>query len=59
MIDGAFTGRFDQVGHLLLGRAWPATFTAGTAVVCRRRIGAARPLTGPAMVAFGRAGVDR
>ena len=37
MIDGAFTGRFDQVGYLLLGLAWLAAFTAATAVVFRRR----------------------
>ena len=50
MVDGAFTDRFDQLGSLLLGLAWLAAFTAGTVVVFRRRIEAARPLTGSAMV---------
>ena len=59
MLDGAFTGRFDQVGYLLLSLAWLAAFTAGTAVVFRRRIGAARRPTGPALVGAGRAGGDR
>ena len=42
MIDGAFTAHFDQVGYLLLGLAWLAAFTTVTAVVFRRRTGAAR-----------------
>jgi len=39
LIDGAFTARFDEVGYLLLGLAWPAALTAATAVVFRRRTG--------------------
>ncbi|HVT78623.1 MAG TPA: hypothetical protein VHD87_16405, partial [Acidimicrobiales bacterium] len=42
MIDGAFTGRFDQFGALVLGLAWLAAFSLATTVVFRRRIGATR-----------------
>jgi len=42
MIDGAFTGRFDRLGSLLLGLGWLAGFSVVTAVVFQRRIGAAR-----------------
>lgn len=42
MIDGAFTGRFDQVGYLLLAVAWLAAFTAATVVVFQRRTATAR-----------------
>ncbi len=37
MIDGAFTGRFDQVRYLLLGLVWLAAFTIATATVYQRR----------------------
>jgi len=47
LIDAAFTGRFDQVGSLLLGLAWLAAFTAATAVVFQRRNRAARPQPEP------------
>lgn len=42
MIDGAFTGGFDQVGYLLLAVAWLAPFTAATVVVFQRRTATAR-----------------
>ncbi len=37
MIDGAFTGRFDQLGYLLLGLGWLAAFTTATVAVFHRR----------------------
>ena len=43
LIDGAFTGRFDQVGYLLLGLAWLVAFGVATVIVFERRTGAARP----------------
>ena len=43
MIDGAFTGRFDQVGYLLLGLAWLAAFTVATSAVFHHRTGVAQP----------------
>ena len=42
MIDGAFTGRFDQFGYLLVGLAWLAALTAAAATVFRLRTGIAR-----------------
>lgn len=46
LIDGAFTGRFDELGALLLGVAWLGAFTAVTVVVFRRRTGGAPAVTG-------------
>ena len=40
MIDGAFTGRFDELGSLLLGLGWLAAFAVVTVMVFRRRTGA-------------------
>ena len=37
MIDGAFTGRFDEVRYLLLGLAWLCAFTIATATVYQQR----------------------
>ena len=37
LIDGAFTGRFDQLGYLLLALGWLAAFTTATVVVFHRR----------------------
>ncbi len=37
LIDGAFTGRFDEVRFLLLGLAWLVVFTVATAMVYQRR----------------------
>ena len=37
MIDGAFTGRFDEVLYLALGLGWFGAFTIATAVVYQRR----------------------
>ena len=43
LIDGAFTGRSDQLGDLVLGLAWLAAFSAAATMVFRRRVGVARP----------------
>ena len=37
MIDGAFTGRFDEVFYLALGLGWFGAFTIATAMVYQRR----------------------
>ena len=37
MIDGAFTGRFDEVLYLALGLGWFGAFTIATAMVFQRR----------------------
>ena len=42
MIDGAFTGRFDQPGYLLLSLAWLAVFVAAATAVFGRQMRAAR-----------------
>lgn len=42
MIDGAFTGRFDQLGYLALGLVWLAAFSAATTMIFRHRILAGR-----------------
>lgn len=42
MIDGAFTGHFDQAGSLMLGLGWLAVFSAATTVVFHNRTGRAR-----------------
>ena len=42
MIDGAFTGRFDEIGYLVLGLGWLATFVVATTAVFDRRMRAAR-----------------
>ena len=41
LIDGAFTGRFDETGGLLLGLAWFAAFAATAAAVFQHRTGTA------------------
>ena len=53
MIDGAFTGRFDQFGYLLLGLAWLAAFSVATTIVFRRQIGAAPAPTRSLRLASG------
>ncbi len=45
MIDGAFTGRFDEVWYLLLGLAWLAAFGVATTAVFGRRTPTARTVT--------------
>ncbi len=42
MIDGAFTGRFDEVRYLVLGLGWLVAFTVATVSVYQRRTGSAR-----------------
>ena len=42
LIDGAFTSRFDEVGHLLLGLAWLSALTAVATAVFHRRTGSKR-----------------
>ena len=42
MLDGAFTGHFDQIGYLLLGLFWLATLTTAATAVFRRRTGPAQ-----------------
>lgn len=37
LIDAAFTGRFDEVGYLLLGFGWLSALTAAATVVFHRR----------------------
>jgi len=41
LIDGAFTGRFDEGAYLLLALAWLAGLAAAAAIVFQRRIGTA------------------
>jgi len=41
LIDGAFTGRFDEGPYLLLALAWLAGLAAAAAIVFQRRIGTA------------------
>ncbi|MBI4932941.1 MAG: ABC transporter permease [Actinobacteria bacterium] len=43
MIDGAFTGHFDQIRGLLLGLAWLGGLSAMAATVFQRRTGKAAP----------------
>jgi len=43
LIDGAFTGRFDETAYLLLGLAWLAALMVASAAVFHRRTGTARP----------------
>lgn len=42
LIDGAFTGQFDEVGYLLLGLAWLTVLTAVTTALFHRRTGSTR-----------------
>ena len=42
MIDGAFTGRFDEVRYLVVGLGWLVAFTVATVSVYQRRTGSAR-----------------
>ena len=42
MIDGAFTGRFDEVRYLVLGLGWLVAFTVATVSVYQRRTRSAR-----------------
>ena len=37
LIDGSFTGRFDEVRYLLLGLGWLVVFTIATVMVYQRR----------------------
>lgn len=43
LIDGAFTGRFDQLAYVLLGLAWLGAFATATTVVFHRRTAPASP----------------
>ena len=45
MIDGAFTGGFDEVRYLLLGLAWLVVFIVATTVVFGRRTRTAHTVT--------------
>ena len=57
LIDGAFTGRFDEFGYLLLGLGWLAAFSVVTVVVFRQRTGAAVTATPTlAIASIGRSG---
>lgn len=42
LIDGAFTGRFDEAGYLLVGLAWLAVLAGVATAVFQRRTGEAR-----------------